>query len=192
MSTQIGRDRGGLYASGGVVNRGLIDGRNSLRPNEYSGTCINCRGHVNAKAGYIQWDDMAMRWNVFHATPYQCRAYAEDTFMRGYTYRVDPALNAHKIDLLASKQFSEETIRDLLSVPTNKEQTAMTLYEYAVLYTPVDDDGKALTKQTRVLVEPTTTLSTSQASVERHALVAVELADGEDIDNVKVLVRPFI
>lgn len=75
---------------------------------------------------------------------------------------------------------------------TIKERnTNMNLYEYAVIYTPTLDNGKPDKKNSKVLVQPKTTLSASEASVRTTALREFDADDTLDLDAVKVLVRPF-
>lgn len=71
----------------------------------------------------------------------------------------------------------------------------MELYEYAVIYTPLNENNKVDKAKSKVLIEPTTILASSEGAVRTKALRAVQDPDADvgelDFDAVRVIVRPF-
>lgn len=96
-----------------------------------------------------------------------------------YQSLVAPQIQGQRMDMLVIDE----------AFTTTKEQPAMRLYEYAVIYLPRDDEGNTIKADCRILTQPTTMLAESEAAVKYAAIRGVE--NGLDADFVEVLVVPF-
>lgn len=110
--------------------------------------------------------------------------------MNPYMVKGTPATTL-TFKLTAFPAYEQAPKRWNATTTTSKEQsTSMNLYEYAVIYVPLDDKGKPDKKNSKILVGPKTTLAATETSVRTVALREFTEPD-LDLDAVKVLVRPF-
>lgn len=65
----------------------------------------------------------------------------------------------------------------------------MKLFEYAIIYVPLDDDENIRRDDARIVLEPKVTLAADERAVTLRA--AKEIPDDLDLDFVQVVVRPF-
>lgn len=72
---------------------------------------------------------------------------------------------------------------------TTKEQRQMQVFEYIVTNEPRDEKGEINTEQVTLLAGPTVKLARDEIAVKNAAIH--DLGDDVNIDDVKVLVRPF-
>lgn len=65
----------------------------------------------------------------------------------------------------------------------------MRLFEYAIIYLPLDDDENIKRDEAKIVVKPTVALAHDERAVTLRA--AKEIPDDLDLDFVQVVVRPF-
>lgn len=65
----------------------------------------------------------------------------------------------------------------------------MKLYEYAVIFVPMNSDGDVIKDECKIVVEPTVVLAADERTANLKA--AREIPEDLDLDFVQVVVRPF-